>query len=179
MKRVQHNEIRHKFLKLDHVPLQNIDEFGDGMLGLLHNDVLEHLLVKYLSPADKCNLKLASKTCETRVMTLDRKHMRKWKIAITDKKLDYQNIILPLMKAKMRHAASDTLDKIQLSVAFISDKYCKNDLERLLMYSDIVINHWKDNITKLHMSDICGAEFFLLDPTLKLSNLKILTLKNL
>ncbi len=72
MKRVQHNQIGQKHHKLDHVPLPNIDEFGDGMLGLLPNDVLEHLLVKYLSPADKSNLKLASKTCETRVMTLNR-----------------------------------------------------------------------------------------------------------
>ncbi len=179
MKRVQHNKIRHKFLKVDHVPLQNIDEFGDGMLGLLPNDVLEHLLVKYLNPADKSNLKLASKTCETRVMTLDRRHMRKWKIDIYDRKLDYQNIILPLMKAKMRHAASGTLDKIQLSVGFrfyLFGFSGKHDLERMLMHSDIVINHWKENITKLDMS-VCGSEFFLLDPTLKLSNLKSLSLK--
>jgi len=179
MKRVQHNDIGYKLRKLDHVPLQNIDEFGDGMLGLLPNDVLEHLLVKYLSPADKSNLKLASKTCETRVMTLDRRHMRKWQIVICDDMLYYQNIILPLMKAKMRHAASGTLDKIQLSVGFRFDLFGfsgEHDLERMLMYSDIVINHWKDNITKLDMS-VCGAEFFLLDPTLKLSNLKSLTLK--
>ena len=177
MKRVQHNEIGYKLRKLDHVPLQNINEFGDGMLGLLPNDALEHLLVEYLSPADKSNLKLASKTCETRVLTLDRRHMRKWKIDIYDRKLDYQNIILPLMKAKMRHAASGNLDKIQLSVTFgrsfmFSDK---QDLERMLMYTDIVLNHWKDNITELEMS-VCGAEFFLLEPTLKLSNLKSLTL---
>jgi len=177
MKRVQHNDIGYKLRKLDHVPLQNIDEFGDGMLGLLPNDVLEHLLVKYLSPADKSNLKLASKTCETRVMTLDRRHMRKWEIDIFDYKHYYKEIILPLMKAKMRHAASGNLDKIQLSVAFgrnfmFSDK---QDLDRMLMYSDIVLNHWKDNITELEMS-VCGAEFFLLEPTLKLSNLKSLTL---
>ena len=173
----QTSEKGDKVPRLDHVPLQSIGNFGDGMLGLLPNDVLEHLLVKYLSPADKKNLKLASKTCENRVMTLDRKHMRKWKIVINDKREDYQDTILPLMKAKMRHAASGNLEKIQLSLVFDpnSMSYGEEYLERMLMYADILINHWKDNISKLEMC-VCGSEFFMLDPTIKLSNLKSLSL---
>ncbi len=167
-----------KVPKVDHVPLQNIGNFGDGMLGLLPNDVLEHLLVKYLNPIDKKNLKLASKTCENLVMALDRKHMRKWKIRIKDKRQEYQDSILPLMIAKLRHAASGNLEKIQLSVVmdpnFMSNG--ENYLERLLMYVDTVINHWKDNITGLDMC-VCGSEFFMLDPNIKLSNLKSLSLK--
>ena len=175
----QTSEKGDKVPRLDHVPLQSIGNFGDGMLGLLPNDVLEHLLVKYLSPADKKNLKLASKTCENRVMALDRKHMRKWKIELNDERQDYQDTILPLMKAKLRHAASGNLEKIQLSVVMDPNNmsYGEHYLERLLMYADTVINHWKDNITKLDMC-VSGSEFFMLDPTIKLSNLKSLSLKN-
>ena len=146
---------------------QNDIEQHDGNLQKLPNDEYEKIL-SYLSPEDKKNLKLASKTCERRVNKLD-PAMKKWKVSLTDS--NYLNTMVHLMKAKTRHLLDGTLNDIQLSLNLSE----VSKAETLFLMSDSIINHWKNNIVSLDLK-ICGAEFFLLDPLLYMPQLKCLRL---
>ena len=125
-------------------------------------------MLGFLDPQDKKNLKLASRTCEYRVMTLD-KSMRQWKIYFSDEDTKSNlDQIITLMKAKSRHILKGTFDLIQLSVDFGSS----NDHTKLLLV-DNVINHWNDTIHDLSIH-ISGNEFFLTNPCLRINNLQYL-----
>ena len=140
---------------------------NDGYLSKLPNDEYQ-IMLGFLEPQDKKNLKLASKTCEYRVMTLD-KSMRQWKIYFSaeETKLNLdQNVTL--MKAKSRHLLNGTFHLIQLTVDFGS-----GDNHTRLLLVDNVINHWKDNIQDLSIH-ISGIEFYLTNPCLRLNNLQCL-----
>ena len=74
-------------------------------------DEYQHVL-GYLSPKDKKNLKLASKACEKRVMDYD-PQMRKWIITVKPSNC-YEDIILPLAKARSKHINNERFDKIEI-----------------------------------------------------------------
>ncbi len=133
-------------------------------------------MLGYLSPEDKKNLKLASKGCERRVMTLD-PAMRKWKITVkSDTK--YTDIILPLSKAKLRHNKDGISTKIQLSVFFeAEEKMTSEYIDKNMLLAENILNNWRNNIVALKIL-IYGYETFLLDKEFKFPKLHKLIIYN-
>ena len=134
------------------------------------------MVLEFLTPKDKKNLKLASKACERRVMAND-PAMRKWKIIVEHGGKCFEEIILPLAKAKLRHVEDGIFPDIELTVEFDdenNEKMLNEDVEKMVMFSDIILNNWKNNIVELK-TFIYGVEFFLLDPESKLPKLKTLS----
>ena len=133
------------------------------------------MVLDFLTPKDKKNLKLASKACERRVMA-NNPAMRKWKIIVERGGKCFKEIILPLAKAKLRHVEDGIFPDIELSVEFKDEKEMLNeDVEKMVMLSEIMLKSWKNNIVEL-TTFIYGVEFFLLDPELRLPKLKNLSL---
>ena len=66
----------------------------EGSLANLPRDEYQ-MVLGYLSPKDKKNLKLASKACETRVMALD-PTMRRWTVKFINSNENIQHNSIPL-----------------------------------------------------------------------------------
>ncbi len=136
-------------------------------------DEYQHVL-GYLSPKDKKNLKLASRQCERRVMAYD-PSMRKWKITVKASNC-YEDIILPLAKARSKHINNEMFDEIEIEIKYHPDQDMhKEDIEKMMLFTEVILNNWKNNIVKL-TTFIYGKEFFLLDPEFKLPKLQDLIL---
>ncbi len=106
----------------------------DGNLSYLNDDVYR-ILLSYLDVEAKKNLKLASRTCERRVLSLD-KSMRIWFIDVNHEFLyTYEDInscyvyelYLDLIAAKKRHLQLGDYEKCELGIRFyISSSFlCK------------------------------------------------------
>ena len=140
----------------------------EGTLADLPRD--EYLMVLgYLSPTDKKNLKLASETCERRVMALD-PNMRRWAVSfeISEKNIT-SNLekCLDLRKAKVKHSKNGIFDELELKL------YIDNSPFHPYPPYYYVINNWKNNIVQLKIL-LSGHEWFLMDPAIKLPSLKML-----
>ena len=132
----------------------------------LPNDELI-IILSYIPPADKKNLKLASRTCEQRVLELD-PDMNTWHLDF-----DFEESIsqcFELAEAKRRHTDDGTFNYIKLKVDF----NCANPGS--ILAADSILNHWKDNIIDLGMENLCGAEIFMTFPSVKLEKLQSLGL---
>ncbi len=148
------------------------EELGEGTLSKLPKDEYQ-LVLGFLSPEDKLNLKLASKACEKRVMALN-PTMRRWNI-----KLEFYDgsdlnsgsnlqMYLDLTKAKAKHSEYGHIADIEMNVIYRN--YSSTPILGAI-FADNIINHWKNNIVKLDF-ELTGHEMFLSDPTLNLPSLK-------
>ena len=149
----------------------------EGSLANLPRDEYQ-MVLGYLSPKDKKNLKLASKACETRVMALD-PTMRRWTVKFINSNENIQHNLeqcVDLIKARAKLLKIGIIDDIQLTLLFydIPGKPTNSFLRACI--AENVINNWKNNIVDLAMS-LTGHELFLMDPALKLPRLRILELK--
>ena len=149
----------------------------EGSLANLPRDEYQ-MVLGYLSPKDKKNLKLASKACETRVMALD-PTMRRWTVKFINSNENIQHNLeqcLDLIKARAKLLKIGIIDDIQLKLLFedIPGKPANSLLG--VCIAENVINKWKNNIVHLGMY-LTGHELFLMDPALKLPRLRILKLK--
>ncbi len=123
-------------------------------------------VVGFLSLNDKKTLNLCSKACSKRIKTFD-ESIQNWHIKVLSKNQD--EIVLTLMRAKIRNTSDATIDNIQLHLQFSDTK----DIN----VADNLINQWKNNIVDLTIP-ISPNYMFLMDPNLKIPNLMSLKLTN-
>ena len=149
----------------------------EGSLANLPRDEYQ-MVLGYLSPKDKKNLKLASKACETRVMALD-PTMRRWTVKFINSNENIQHNLeqcVDLIKARAKLLKIGIIDDIQLTLLFYDIPGEPTNSFLRACIAENVINNWKNNIVDLAMS-LTGHELFLMDPALKLPRLRILELR--
>ena len=122
------------------------------------------LVLDHLDLEDKKSFKLASKSCEKTVLSLD-PVMRRWKVNFGRSVL----VKSTLSKAKIKHGEKDYFTKIELSVD-MTNKI--SDLD-LCFLTESVIHQWKNNIVHLRLS-LNHINFFILEQSLGLLHLKSL-----
>ena len=120
----------------------------DGNLSYLNDDVYR-IILSYLDLEAKKNLKLASRTCERRVLSLD-KSMRIWFIDVNHEFLyTYEDLnshyvyelYLDLIAAKKRHLQLGDYEKCELGIRFyISSSFLCKELK-------LILNEFRDKIT--------------------------------
>lgn len=122
------------------------------------------LVLDHLDLEDKKNFKLASKSCEKTVLSLD-PVMRRWKVYFRRPVL----VKSTLSKAKMKHGEKDYFTKIEISVHMTKAIF---DLD-LCFLTESVIHQWKNNIVHLRLS-LNHINFFILEQSLGLPHLESL-----